>query len=323
MNKYIGHETQVYGVEEHRLIGGKGDGQRLYEIHNGVGLDLTVSPDRAGDITRLRYKGINMNFMSAAGYARPAYYDHVGAGFLKAFTAGFLTTCGFENVGSPNGDQGDELGLHGSICMQPAEQSWWTEEGDDLLVRVITTQGTLFGRKFRLDRTIVVSTKENVFEIRDTITNTGDTTEPYEVLYHMNMGYPLLDEDSVVAIPSAQVTGRDDHAAEDIANWMHMEKPQDGYQEKCYYHTFADKDGSASIFQPKLGMGLTISFDTRDLDCFCERKSMRTRDYALGLECGNCLPDGRDIMREKGILKFLAPGESKTYTVRVTMKDAQ
>ena len=50
MNKYIGHETQVYGVEEHRLIGGKGDGQRLYEIHNGVGLDLTVSPDRAGDI---------------------------------------------------------------------------------------------------------------------------------------------------------------------------------------------------------------------------------------------------------------------------------
>ena len=66
MNKYIGHETQVYGVEEHRLIGGKGDGQRLYEIHNGVGLDLTVSPDRAGDITRLRYKGINMNFMSAA-----------------------------------------------------------------------------------------------------------------------------------------------------------------------------------------------------------------------------------------------------------------
>ena len=109
MNKYIGHETQVYGVEEHRLIGGKGDGQRLYEIHNGVGLDLTVSPDRAGDITRLRYKGINMNFMSAAGYARPAYYDHVGAGFLKAFTAGFLTTCGFENVGSPNGDQGDEV----------------------------------------------------------------------------------------------------------------------------------------------------------------------------------------------------------------------
>ena len=188
-------------------------------------------------------------------------------------------------------------------------------------VQVVPTEGGT-GRRVLL-RGTVKNQAEHDMALKVASLYTGDTTEPYEVLYHMNMGYPLLDEDSVVAIPSAQVTGRDDHAAEDIANWMHMEKPQDGYQEKCYYHTFADKDGSASIFQPKLGMGLTISFDTRDLDCFCEWKSMRTRDYALGLECGNCLPDGRDVMREKGILKFLAPGESKTYTVRVTMKDAQ
>ena len=26
MNPYIGHDTQYYGVEEHRLVGGKGDG---------------------------------------------------------------------------------------------------------------------------------------------------------------------------------------------------------------------------------------------------------------------------------------------------------
>ena len=32
---YLGHESQLYGVEEHRLVGGKGDGQRLYEVHNG------------------------------------------------------------------------------------------------------------------------------------------------------------------------------------------------------------------------------------------------------------------------------------------------
>ena len=44
MNKYIGHDSQLFGVEEHRLIGGKGDGMRLYEINNGKGLELTVSP---------------------------------------------------------------------------------------------------------------------------------------------------------------------------------------------------------------------------------------------------------------------------------------
>ena len=50
MNRYIGHDSQLFGVEEHRLIGGKGDGMRLYEINNDKGLELTVSPDRNGDI---------------------------------------------------------------------------------------------------------------------------------------------------------------------------------------------------------------------------------------------------------------------------------
>ena len=48
------------GVEEHRLVGGKGDGMRLYEVNNGKGMELTLSPDRNGDITRLRYKGIEL-----------------------------------------------------------------------------------------------------------------------------------------------------------------------------------------------------------------------------------------------------------------------
>ena len=36
MNPYIGHETQLSGVEEHRLVGGKGDGMRLYEARPGT-----------------------------------------------------------------------------------------------------------------------------------------------------------------------------------------------------------------------------------------------------------------------------------------------
>ena len=46
MNRYLGHPSQLYGVEEHRLVGGKGDGMRLFEIRNGRGLELTVSADR-------------------------------------------------------------------------------------------------------------------------------------------------------------------------------------------------------------------------------------------------------------------------------------
>ena len=67
-------------------------------------------------------------------------------------------------------------------------------------------------------------------------------------------------------------------------------------------------------------MGLTISFDAEELDGFVEWKMMGVRDYVLGLECGNCYPDGRKAMRENGMLKFLNPGESKEYCVKVSLK---
>lgn len=320
MNKYIGHDSQLYGIEEHRLVGGKGDGMRLYEINNGKGLELCVSPDRNGDITRLRYKGINMSYMSPCGYVAPAYYDSIGANWLQSFTAGFLTTCGLNGVGSPCVDEGEEIPLHGTIANQPCEQSYFYEEDGKLIIKTVTKDETIFGRKLRLSRQISVSTDENKFVIKDTIENTGGKREPFELLYHMNMGYPLLDEDSVITIPSVSVKGRDEHASEDIANWMNMEKPQADYQERCYYHEFGDNNGLAKIYQPKLDVELSISYDTTALDGFTEWKMMGVRDYVLGLECGNCYPDGRAAMRESGMLKFLDPGESKTYEVTINLK---
>ncbi len=111
---------------------------------------------------------------------------------------------------------------------------------------------------------------------------------------------------------------RDEHAAEDIGNWMHMVKPEAGYVERCYYHQF-EEEGKVSIYQPKLRQGLEILFDPKELDGFVEWKMMGVRDNVLGLECGNCLPDGRDVMRRTGMLKFLEPGEKKTYRVKVRM----
>jgi hypothetical protein len=317
MNPYIGHESQIRGVEEHRLVGGKGHGMRLYEINNGKGLMLTVTPDRNGDIMRLRYKGINLGYMSPCGYVAPAYYDKAGDEWLRSFTAGFLTTCGLENVGVVNEDEGELLPLHGTLANLPSERAYWTEEEGCFVVHTLTKDEVIFGRKFQFARELIVSTEENTFEIHDTITNTSDKVQPMEILYHMNMGYPLLDEDSVIEIPAAEVVARDDHAANDVQNWMRMQKPTVGYQERCYYHKFADENGKASIYQPKLNVGLEISFNASELDGFVEWKMMGVRDYVLGLECGNCYPDGRKAMRESGMLKFLEFGEKKEYRVKV------
>lgn len=319
MNPYIGHESQLYGFEEHRLMGGKGDGMRLLQVRNGLGLEMTISLDRCADISRLTFQGVNMGYFSPCGYVAPNYYQPTGSDWLKSFTAGFLTTCGLEAVGSPCVDNGETLPLHGSIANTPVEEARWYQDGQELVIQAVIPDEVIFGRKLRLYRQIRISMEENSFRILDTIENTGEKQEPVEILYHMNMGYPLLDEDSIVTIPAASITPRDDHAAEDIANCLHMEKPQAGYQERCYYHKFEDEKGFAAIYQPKLDKGLKIEFNAAKLDGFVEWKMMGIRDYVLGLECGNCYPDGRNIMREKGMLKFLEPGKKVEYAVKITM----
>lgn len=319
MNPYIGTESQLYGIEEHRLIGGKGDGMRLLIVRNGNGLEMTVSLDRCCDISRLSHNGKNLSYFSPCGYVAPAYYRPEGTGWLKSFTAGFLTTCGLEAVGTPCTDDGETLPLHGSIGNTPVLHAFWYEENGFLIIRAEISDETIFGRKLKLNRCIRISLSENVFTVSDTIENTGDRKEPFEVLYHMNMGYPLLDEDSVVEIPAASVSPRDGHAAGDIDNCLKMEKPTAGYIERCYYHKFGDEKGIASIYQPKLGTGLKITFDAEKLDGFVEWKMMGVRDYVLGLECGNCYPDGRDVMRKTGMLKFLEAGEKAEYQFSVAI----
>lgn len=319
MNPYIGHASQLFGVEEHRLVGGKGDGMRIFEIHNGKGIDLTVCADRCADISRLRFKGQNLSYMTACGYVAPAYYDSIGANWLNSFTAGFLTTCGFQNVGIPNEDEGEELSLHGSIGNTPCEHIYYREEGDELNIYATVKDETIFGRKLVLERKISVSTKENVIVITDKILNTGDMDEQVGILYHMNMGYPLLDEDSIITIPSTQVIARNAHAQEDIENWMKVEKPTPHYEERCYYHYFKDGNGYASIEQPKSGMKLEISYDAKTLDHFVQWKMMGVRDYVMGLECGNTLPEGRAEMRRRGQLKLVKPGESLDYKVTIRL----
>ena len=319
-SNYLGHESQISGVEEQRLVGGKGDGMRLFAVRNGLGMEAVVSADRCADLSRLTFKGYNLGYFSPCGYVAPAYYDKEGSNFLKSFTAGFLTTCGLTAVGSPCEDAGEQLPLHGTIANTPAEHIWWNRTPEALIVEAEVSDAVIFGGKLKLHRKWVFSTVENTITLLDTVENQGDTVSPLMLLYHMNMGYPLLSEHAEVVIPAVEVTPRDAHAAEGIAHCLQMEPPTAGYVEQCFYHRFAE-EGEAKIFNPDIGVGLAIRFDTTQLNSFCEWKMMGQHDYVLGLEPGNCTPDGRDVLRREGRLQFIQPGEVRQFAVKVQLYD--
>ena len=320
MKEYIGNPLQIRGAESYTLNNGKGNGMHFLYIRNGLGLEMWISLDRAGDVSRVSFKGDNMGYFSPCGYVAPAFYDGVGAGFLKSFTAGFFTTCGLTAVGSPCTDDGEQLPLHGTISHIPAELCAMEETEKELIIKLKIRDTTIFGRKLVMNRVYNISYTENSFTVSDTVTNEADTESPYMILYHCNMGYPLLCENSLVKIPNNGVLPRNEHAKELINTALQMEKPQSGYEECCYYYDVKENGNIAKvgIFNGDINKGLVMEYDKKALPCFTEWKMMGKTDYVLGLEPGNCTPDGRNVLRENKTLKFLKPEQSATTCVKFT-----
>ena len=318
MTDYLGNPLQTRGAEHYTLHGLKGEGMNFLYVRNGLGLEIWLSLDRAGDPSRVIFRGDNMGYFAPCGYVAPQYYDCKGTGFLKSFTAGFFTTCGLTAVGSPCTDEGEELPLHGTLSNIPAQLCGICESEEGIIIRLKISDELLFGRKLVMDRIYTVSYRENTFEVRDTVTNRGDETSPYMILYHCNMGYPLLSENSIVMIPNKGITPRNEHAAKYTDSALIPEKPQAGYEERCYYYDVLKKEGKAQvgIYNPDTNKGLIMQYDKDELPCFTEWKLMGKRDYVLGLEPGNCTPDGRDVLRKNRTLEFLSVGQSRETGVK-------
>lgn len=64
------------------------------------------------------------------------------------------------------------------------------------------------------------------------------------------------------------------------------------------------KDGQAAVgaYSPSIDKGVVIAYNRLELPRFVEWKMMGKTDYVLGLEPGNCTPDGRDVLRREGTL---------------------
>ena len=305
------------------MVGGKAEGMQFIILRNGLGLELWLSLDRCADVMRVTYKGRNMGYLSPCGNVAPAFYDRVGDGFLKSFTAGFFTTAGLTAVGSPCTDDGEELPLHGTVSHIPAEFNGIEESGDAITVRATVRDGAVFGRKLVMRREYRLSYTENTFSVHDTVCNEGDTTSPFMILYHCNMGYPLLSENSTVVIPHTGVKPRGAHAAAFADSALAMEPPQPRYEERCYYYDVQAADGRArvGIFNEDIRCGLVMEYDPAQLPCLTEWKMMGKKDYVLGLEPGNCTPDGRATLRRENRLHFIEPDRSADTAVTFRFTD--
>lgn len=317
--KYIGHEFQVYGVQKYVLDDGKGRGMRFLHIKNGLGLEMHISIDRACDIASVTINGKNVSFMAANGFSAPSFYDDKGVGFLKTFSAGFLTTCGLTQAGTPNHFDGKDLPLHGTISHIPAQQVNYSVEEDVIIIDAQIIDETIFAHKLVLHRTLSVSRISNTFSLQDRIVNRGPERVPLMVLYHINLGYPLISEDTQLTIHSSKIESRDAEAEKHKDSWQSIDAPNPHYVEKCYYHYFSSNP-IVSVTNLKQKLSLKLEFDHHDLPYLTQWKMFHYRDYVLGLEPGNCFPDGCKLSSELGRLSYIESGDTRTFRFSVHLE---
>ncbi len=327
LRKKCGDLNAVCGIKDYVFNDGPARGIRAFDLDNGRGVRMTVLADRGLDVPFLSFKGHNVGVAGKVGVRSPYLFcEEGGIGFLRQFNAGLLTTAGLSYAGAPAEDGGRVLGLHGIIDNTPADKvgAWVDYDGDDrvLKVRGEVREADMFGPNLVLKRLLTLDTEQNVLHIHDAVENQGYTTQPLMLLYHINFGWPLLDEGARAYFSAAQVEARTPFAQEGIDRYDVMEDAGMGRDEQCYFHTDAEpKDSFAMIHNEQLGIAAVVRYDEKDLPILCEWKCMRAGEYALGLEPTTCGVLSRAETREKGLLKTIEPGERRVFDVTIELID--
>jgi len=322
----VGTVNQVGGTRRCRLEDGRTTGTAAIEVDTGAGLRFTVLPDRGLDILQASYRGTNLAYLTPNGGAHPAYYEPGGMGWLRTFFAGLLTTCGLTYMGNPGKDGDVDLGLHGRATVTPARQvcdrSGW--DGDEYRIELtgVIEEWMLFGDKLRLTRTISTSLGATSLTVTDVVENFGYAPAPFTILYHINPGFPLLDEGSEVILSAGSTAPCDDYSAPRMATMREFSAPVHGFPEENYLHTMAADAGGrahAALVNRTLdgGLGLYASFDASTLPLLNEWKMLGPGEYVLGMEPCNAPCENRAVLREKGLLPMLEPGETRTMQVEI------
>lgn len=329
-----GLTDQLGGVREVVLQDGTGRGVRCAEFETGSGLSFEVLLDRGMDIGAARFKGAALAWQSSTGPAHPAYYEKDGLSWLRTFHGGLLCTCGLTTAGAPSVDQGEPLGLHGRISHIPAANTWidsgWRNDQCELWARGRMRQSVVFGENLTLTRRIWTHLGSSVIQVRDVVANEGHQTTPHMMLYHCNFGFPLLDKGARLVTPAKEVRPRDEVAAAGLGEQAIYEAPIDGYAEQCFYHDMvADEDGFVTAllvngaYQDGRGLGISLRYRQAELPCFTQWKMVCAGTYVTGLEPANCWVEGRAKDRERGVLQFLEPGETREYLLEMAVLDGQ
>ena len=320
--RYIGNSGQVYGVRRVILDEGNARGIALYQVKTAGGLTLDILPDTGLDIGNLRYKGVNISYMTKNGYDSPVRFLPVSNEFGHYFPGGMLFTCGLLSAGPENTT--DDAGfqpLHGRIHGQSARGLFGYVDGENIIVGGELKETQQGGYNFSLKRKYTIPVWGSELTIEDEVTNLTPSSVQYMMLYHMNFGWPMLSEHAVLELPEKRkVTPRTPYAEQGLAKQCEFCAPIDDEEEQVFFNEM-ESEPYVRLKNPELGICAQVSWSLDTLPILAQWKNMKSGDYVLGLEPSSCYIMGRERERKEGRLMTLEPYATVKNCVKLSLSD--
>ncbi len=270
MDKRVSNFGQLASIRRYTLSEGRGKGLDILDCDTGK-IRFLLNVDKACDVMQLYHEGQNVSFVSRNGFTKRELP------FLSRFEGGMVYTCGLDSVGGREGYE-----LHGTLHNIPAEivRAECNEGG--IVVEAVIRDTALFGKNLVLRRRITADIGGETLTLEDTLQNEGEREEDYCLLYHINVGYPMLDAGARVVADIQKCEPRTPWSAKNASTAYEMGAPVDGEEEVCYFLTLRKPE--ISLVNETVKKRLTLNYTGETLPHFVEWKSRASGDYAMGLE---------------------------------------
>jgi hypothetical protein len=338
-----GSLAQFGGVRLVTLENGVERGIRLLEFRTGSGLCFTVLVDRAMDIAEVAHNGRAIGWHSPTGFRHPGLHDpegEQGIAWVRSFS-GFLSTCGLDHILGPEEVSADNYnypyrksvrhGLHGRVGSIPAHLTGygerWEGERCTFWAEGIVAQAAVFGEVLHLHRRIEADLGGNEIRLTDRVVNAGFARTPHMFFYHVNLGYPVIDESARYLAPIRDVIWAS-HGAKGLQSqgvgYRRCPSPQFNFLEQVWaYEMAADSSGRVpvAVVNDRLGFGVVVETRKDQLPCAYQWQNFQAGHYVMAVEPSTHHVKGDIFARDRGEMIWLEAGEERRYDTSFSVLD--
>lgn len=334
----VGHISQIGGVQLLASEDGVSRGVRYLEFRTGTGLHFKVAVERGMDVGCCEYRGQSLAWIPPTMLPAPWYFEQQeGFGWLRTALGGFNNSCGMIHIGNPEtadvshynfpARAKETYGVHDRMALIPGQLTRYGErwDGDECILEAEgkVVQAQTYGENLVMTRRYTARLGEARFFMRDEIENAGFLPTEHMLLYHINIGFPVVDDGSEFVAPVRKPPSIPDGLpVSDPNEYARFIAPQkDWLLQGFELDMAAEDDGSVPLaIVNRANFGVYVVYNQRQMPQYLEWRMMGEGQYAVGIEpCTNTF--GRDIARDLGQLIVLQPGDRRVYDLEVGVLD--